>query len=75
MQDDGNINVGMQEKNTLAGAGFAHFDRRCRIALKLKVGCGMKNRKSQVKEVLHRDLQLSPGQIRINIPTGVGWQD
>ena len=75
MQDDRNINGGMQDKHTVAGAGFAHFDRRYRIALKLKLGCGMKNRKSQVKEVLHRDLQLSPGEIRINIPTGVGWQD
>ena len=27
MQDDRNVNGGMQDKNTLAGVGFAHFDK------------------------------------------------
>jgi len=28
MWDDRNFNGGMQDKNTLADAGFAHFDQR-----------------------------------------------
>ena len=49
--------VRMRDKNTSAGAGFAHFDRR--DSFKLTEGCRMKNRKSQVTDVTWRTATLS----------------